>query len=79
MTPENLSSALRNLDSDSRKALLLEIMPELVREAIQDQTFLLQLFPVFFELLQQSGLDPQQLLRMAGLFSMSNPAGLKEP
>ncbi len=77
MTSAELAVALQNLDSDSRKALLLEILPDLAREALQDQAFLLRLFPVFLELLQQSGLDPQHLLQMAGLISTSDSAGLR--
>jgi len=72
MTPEELKEAVLALDSDARKAFLLDALPELAKDAMKDQMFLMQLFPVFVNLLKESGIELTQLLQMASMFA---PAG----
>ncbi len=75
MTPEKLKEALLALDSDARKAFLLDVLPEIAQEAMQDQLFLMQLFPIFLGLLKQSGIELEQLVQWASLFSAADSAG----
>lgn len=72
MTPEELKEAVLALDSEDRKAFLLDALPELAKDAIQDQMFLMQLFPIFANLIKESGIELSQLLQMASMFA---PAG----
>lgn len=72
MTPEELKEAVLALDSEARKAFLLDALPELAKDAMQDQMFLMQLFPVFVGLLKESGIELSQLVQLAGMFA---PAG----
>ena len=50
---------------------IIETLPGLAREAMQDSGFLLQLFPVFLGILQDSGIQLSQLLQM--VFSPDGP------
>lgn len=75
MTPEKLKEALLALDSDARKAFLLDVLPDVAQEAMQDRLFLMQLFPIFLGLLKQSGIELEQLVQWASLFSSANVAG----
>jgi hypothetical protein len=72
MTPEELKEAVMALDSEARKAFLLDALPELAKDAMQDQMFLMQLFPIFANLIKESGIELSQLLQMASMFA---PAG----
>ncbi|MEZ4599948.1 MAG: hypothetical protein R2940_09170 [Syntrophotaleaceae bacterium] len=72
MTLQDITAAVTALDPESKKAFLLQALPELAKEAMQDQMFLMQLFPVFLNILQESGIDLQQLLKLAVMFG---PAG----
>jgi len=74
MTPEKLKEALLAFDSDARKAFLLDVLPEIAQEAMQDQLFLMQLFPIFLGLLKQSGIELEQLVQWTSLFSSADVA-----
>lgn len=69
MTPEELKEAVLALDSDAKKSFLLEALPELAKDAMQDQMFLMQLFPIFLKLLKESGIELAQLLQLASMFA----------
>lgn len=75
MTPEELKTAALALDSDARKAFLLDALPELAKDAMQDQMFLMQLFPILLKLLKESGIELAQLMQLASMFA---PAGTVE-
>ena len=75
MTPEELKEAVLALDSEAKKAFLLDALPDLAKDAMQDQMFLMQLFPIFLELLKESGIELAQLVQMASMFA---PAGAAE-
>jgi hypothetical protein len=68
MNLQEIKAAVMALDPESKKAFILETLPELAGEAMQDQMFLMQLFPVFMNILQESGIELQQLLKLAGMF-----------
>jgi uncharacterized protein YcgL (UPF0745 family) len=67
MTVEELKTAVLALDVEQRKTFILATLPEVAKEAMQDQAFLMQLFPVFLGLLRESGVDLQQLLQFAAM------------
>ncbi|MCD4688269.1 MAG: hypothetical protein K8R55_02915 [Desulfuromonadaceae bacterium] len=75
MSPEELKEAVLALDSDARKAFLLDALPELAKDAMQDQMFLMQLFPILLKLLKESGIELAQLIQLASMFA---PAGAAE-
>jgi hypothetical protein len=75
MTPEELKEAVLALDSEAKKAFLLDALPELAKDAMQDQMFLMQLFPIFVNLLKESGIELTQLLQMASMFAPAAGAG----
>ncbi len=77
MTIEELKSAVMALDAEQKKAFILETLPGMAEEAMQDPTFLMQLLPIFLGILKQKGIDLQQLVQLASMFggapSASNP------
>jgi hypothetical protein len=75
MTPEELKEAVLALDSEAKKAFLLDALPDLAKDAMQDRMFLMQLFPIFLELLKESGIELAQLIQLASMFA---PAGAAE-
>jgi hypothetical protein len=75
MTPEELKEAVLALDSDARKAFLLDALPELAKDAMQDQMFLMQLFPIFLKLLKESGIELAQLIQLASMFAPADAVG----
>ncbi len=75
MTPEELKEAVLALDSDARKAFLLDALPELAKDAMQDQMFLMQLFPIFLGLLKESGIELAQLVQLASMFAPADAVG----
>lgn len=67
MTIDELKAAVLELDTEAKKKFILETLPPLAKDAMQDPSFLLQLFPVFLGILKESGLDMQQLLQFASM------------
>lgn len=67
MTVNELKTAVLDLDLDQKKNFILETLPLLAKEAMQDPSFMIQLFPVFLGIVKESGLDLQQLLQFAAL------------
>lgn len=56
------------LPLEEKKAFILETLQPLSKEAMQDPSFLMQLFPVFLSIVRESGLDLQQLIQFASMF-----------
>ena len=73
MTREELQAAVLALSPEEKKAFTLQVLPDLAREGMQDPAFLMQLFPIFTELLKESGMDLQQLLQFAAAMGNQNP------
>jgi hypothetical protein len=78
MTVTELKSAVMALAVEEKQAFILEALPPLAKDAMQDPAFLMQLFPVFLGIVKESGLDLQQLLQfatmMGGSQQSSDPA-----
>jgi len=69
MNLEELKTAVLALDTEEKKAFILETVPDLAKEAMQTPGFLMQLLPVFMNILKESGVDMQQLLQLATMLS----------
>ncbi|MCP3177187.1 MAG: hypothetical protein AB7F21_13870 [Desulfuromonadales bacterium] len=67
MTVQELKAAVLALDAEQKKTFILETLPELAREGMKDQAFMMQLFPLLLNLLKESGIELQQLLQFAAL------------
>jgi len=68
MTVQQLKSTVMALPLEEKKAFILETLQPLAKEAMQDPSFLMQLFPVFLSIVRESGLDLQQLVQLASMF-----------
>ncbi|MEJ2700338.1 MAG: hypothetical protein P8Z70_11855 [Desulfuromonadales bacterium] len=71
MTVQELKTAVMALETEEKKAFILETLPLLAQDAMKDPSFLMQLFPVFLGIVKESGLDLQQLLQLATMFGGS--------
>lgn len=65
MTVAELKQAVLALNREEKQELLLEVLPEISQEVMQDRAFLMQLLPVFMNLVKDSGVDLQQLVQFA--------------
>ncbi len=75
MTLDELKTAVMALDSENKKRFILEALPELMKDAMQDSMFLMELFPVFVDILKQRGIEMEQLLQLATLLEPAAKAG----
>ena len=65
MTVEEIKTALMSLSTEEKKTFILETLPDLTGEVIKEPGFMMQLFPVLLGILNESGMDLQQLLQFA--------------
>jgi len=68
MTVQQLKATVMALPLEEKKAFILETLQPLAKDAMQDPSFLMQLFPVFLAIVRESGLDLQQLIQFASMF-----------
>jgi len=68
MTVQQLKTTVMALPLEEKKAFILETLQPLAKDAMQDPSFLMQLFPVFLAIVRESGLDLQQLVQLASMF-----------
>ncbi|AJF07149.1 hypothetical protein [Geoalkalibacter subterraneus] len=73
MSVDELKDAVLALEADEKKQLLLETLPQLSREVMQDREFLMQLLPIFMGLIKDSGIDLGQLAQMAMMMNGNRP------
>lgn len=69
MTQQEITNAVMALSLEEKQAFILETLPGLAKEAMQDKSFLMQLLPVFIGIVQESGLDLAQLMPLLGSMS----------
>lgn len=69
MTTEEIKQALLGLTKEEKKAFILDTLPILAKEVIQEPGFMMQLFPVMLGILKESGMDLQQLLAFASMMN----------
>jgi hypothetical protein len=67
MNVEDIKSTVMGLSTEDKKAFILEALPDLAKEVINEPGFMLQLFPVLLGILKESGMDLQQLLQLAAM------------
>ena len=72
MTVTELRDAVLALNHEEKKELLLQTLPQMSQDVMQDRQFLMQLLPIFINLVKDSGIDLAQLAQMAMMFSNSN-------
>ena len=66
MTQQEITDAIMALSLEEKQAFILETLPGLAKDAMEDKTFLMQLLPVFLGIVQESGLDLAQLMTLLG-------------
>ena len=66
MTQQEITDAIMALSLEEKQAFILETLPGLAKDAMEDKTFLMQLLPVFLGIVQESGLDLAQLMPLLG-------------
>ena len=71
MTQQEITDAVMALSLEEKQAFILNTLPGLAKEAMQDKTFLMQLLPVFLGIVQESGLDLAQLMPLLGSMPLS--------
>lgn len=71
MTQQEITDAVMALSLEEKKAFILETLPGLAKDAMEDKTFLMQLLPVFLGIVQESGLDLAQLMPLLGSMPMN--------
>ena len=71
MTQQEITDAVMALSLEEKQAFILETLPGLAKDAMEDKTFLMQLLPVFLGIVQESGLDLAQLMPLLGSMPMS--------
>jgi hypothetical protein len=69
MTATEIKEALMALSIEERKSFVLNALPELSKDLIQEPGFMLELFPVLLRILKESGMDLQQLLQLASMMN----------
>ncbi len=67
MSTEEIKTALLGLSKEEKQAFILETLPDLAKEVINEPGFVMQLFPVLLGILKESGMDLQQLLQFAAM------------
>ena len=71
MTQQEITDAVMALSLEEKQTFILETLPGLTKDAMEDKTFLMQLLPVFLGIVQESGLDLAQLMPLLGSTPLS--------
>ncbi len=74
MTMNELRDQVLALSTEDKKAFIIETLPELSRDLVQDSAFMMQLFPVIMGIVRESGMDLQQLVQLAAMLGGTSPA-----
>ena len=67
MTVDQIKENLLSLSKEEKQAFILDTLPLLAKEVIQEPGFMMQLFPVLLGIVKESGMDLQQLLQFASM------------
>jgi hypothetical protein len=62
MTQQEITDAVMAMSLEDKKAFIIQTLPGLAKDAMADKSFLLQMLPVFLDIVKESGLDLAQLL-----------------
>jgi hypothetical protein len=72
MTVAQLKEAVLALEPEEKRVFITETLPDLAKDAMQDPSFLMQLLPIFLEIVRESGIDLQQAIRFAAILGGDN-------
>ncbi len=67
MSTKELHDAIMALPLEEKQQFIIDALPGLAKDAMQDSTFMMRLLPVFLGIVKESGIDIQQLLQFAAL------------
>jgi hypothetical protein len=70
MTQQEITDVVMAMSLEDKKAFILQTLPGLAKDAMQDKSFLLQMLPVFLGIVKESGLDLGQLLPLLNTMPM---------
>lgn len=74
MTPQEITDAVMALSLEDKQTFILQTLPGLAKDAMQDKSFLLQMLPVLLGIVKESGLDLAQLLPLLSSMPMGEKA-----
>jgi hypothetical protein len=74
MTQQEITDVVMAMSLENKKAFILQTLPGLAKDAMQDKSFLLQMLPVFLGIVKESGLDLAQLLPLLSTMPMGEKA-----
>ena len=74
MTQQELTDAVMALSLEEKQAFIINTLPGLAKDAMEDKSFLLQLLPVFLGIVQETGLDLAQLMPLLSTMPMGGKA-----
>ena len=73
MTQQQITDAVMAMSIEEKKAFIIETLPGLAKDAMEDKSFLMQLLPIFLGIVKESGLDLAQIMPLLS----SMPTGEK--
>lgn len=71
MTQQELTDAVMALSLEEKKAFIINSLPGLAKDAMEDKSFLLQMLPIFLGIVKETGLDLAQLLPLISSMPMA--------
>ena len=74
MTQQELTDAVMALSLEEKKAFIINTLPDLAKDAMEDKSFLLQMLPIFLGIVKEAGLDLAQLLPLISSMPMGEKA-----
>ena len=74
MTQQELTDAVMALSLEEKKAFIINTLPGLAKDAMEDKSFLLQMLPIFLGIVKETGLDLAQLLPLINSMPMGEKA-----
>ena len=57
MSPDAIKEALLGLSKEEKQAFIIDTLPDLAKEVVNEPGFMMQLFPVLLGILKESGMD----------------------
>ncbi len=71
MTQQEITAAVMAFSLEEKKVFIIETLPSLAKDAMEDKSFLLQMLPVFLGIVKESGLDLAQLMPLLSSMPMN--------
>jgi hypothetical protein len=74
MTQQEITDAVMAMSLEDKKAFIIQTLPGLAKDAMAEKSFLLQMLPVFLDIVKESGLDLAQLLPLLNTMPVTEKA-----